>query len=96
MSYHRRGMCPECSRIVATTAEGRVWRHDHIARRGTIVCPGKGRPAVDIMPRQLEIPAEQLRLVDLVNEDGDIIAFAVSLDDNTDAEVLEAEGLFVA
>lgn len=90
---HRKGMCPECSREVATTSEGRVWRHDHLFKPGTVVCPGRGRPAVDILPRQLEIPAEQLLLVDLVDQGGRLVAIGVS---TGEPEALEDDGLFVA
>lgn len=92
---HRHGMCPECARIVATTSNARVWRHDHIAGRGHVICPGTGRPAVDIIPRQLEIPAEQLRLVDLVDEAGKLIAFGVPAPRSEDDErAREADGMF--
>jgi hypothetical protein len=92
MANHRRGMCPECSRIVATTGEARVYRHDHVAQRRR-VCPGTGRPASNIVPRQLEIPAEQLRLVDLVDIHGNLVELAAVVDE---PENLEPEGLFVA
>ncbi|MFJ8934049.1 hypothetical protein ACIRLA_46540 [Streptomyces sp. NPDC102364] len=92
--HHRKGMCPECAREVATTSAGRVWRHDHAAKP-MIVCPGKGRPAVDLIPRQLEIPAEQLRLVDLVDNDGNLVAFGVPAPRSEDDErAREADGLF--
>lgn len=92
---HAKGKCPECGRTdVAVTLDRLVWRHDHIARR-RIVCDGVGRPALNILPRQLEIPAEQLRLIDVVDEAGRLVAFGVS---DTREEVGEpvAEGLFAA
>lgn len=89
---HVNGQCPECGRTdVKVTASARMWRHDHAAQR-RVVCAGVGRPARNIVPRQLEIPAEQLRLVDLVDEHGALVAFGVP----GPVDEAEADGLFAS
>lgn len=94
---HHKGKCPECGRNdVAVTRDRRVWRHDHIAMR-RVVCPGVGRPASNLDPRQLEFTAEQLGFVDLVDHDGRLVAFAVpGPRDDDETDMLFTSGLQLA
>ncbi|MGW0681865.1 hypothetical protein ACWD2L_00685 [Streptomyces sp. NPDC002754] len=77
------------------TSGARMWRHDHAAQR-RVVCPGVGRPAANIVPRQLEFTAEQLRLVDLVDEHGALVAFGVPVDETAVDDLFSSAGLLPA